>query len=98
MHAPHLVDIEVAHVVRRLAAQGLVDQTRAFQALEDHADLRMVKYPHTDLLARVWELRHNLSAYDAAYIALAEMLDAPLITRDKAFASSKGHRVFVELV
>jgi predicted nucleic acid-binding protein len=98
LHAPHLVDLEVAHAVRRLAANGLVEQTRAFQALQDHADIRMFKYPHHDLLTRIWELRHNLTAYDAAYIALAEMLDAPLITRDKAFASSTGHNVQIELV
>jgi predicted nucleic acid-binding protein len=83
--APHLVDIEVANTLRRLTLRGELGQPAAWMALDDMRAFRMERYPHQLLLPRVWELRTQLSAYDAAYLALAEILDAPLITRDRAF-------------
>jgi predicted nucleic acid-binding protein len=65
------------------------------EALQDYADLRLKRYSHRILLPRIWELRDNLTAYDAAYLALAEVLDAPLITRGRAFASIEEHRARV---
>ena len=61
-------------------------------------DFPLVRYPHDFLLSRVWELRRNLTAYDAMYVALAEVLDAPLLTRDKRRAASAGHPARIELV
>jgi predicted nucleic acid-binding protein len=98
LHAPHLIDLEVAQVVRRYAATGEIKQARGRAALSDLADFPLYRYPHDVLLARIWELRHNLTAYDAAYIALAEALDAPLLTRDRRLARAAGHRALVQLV
>jgi predicted nucleic acid-binding protein len=72
-----------------------LDDQRVAEALQDFEDLPLRRHSHRVLLPRIWELRHNLTAYDAAYLALAEILDAPLITRDRAFASIKGHRARV---
>jgi len=98
LHVPHLLDAEVAQVVRRFAALGDIDATRGAEALTDLTDLPLRRYPHDFLLPRVWQLRHNLTAYDAIYVALAEVLDAPLVTRDTRLAASAGHRARVELV
>jgi len=97
LHAPHLLDLEVAQVLRRLVAQGVVTGLRAQQAVEDLLDLRITRYPHDVLLSRVWQLRHNFSAYDAAYITLAEELRAVLVTRDGRLASNSGHSASIEL-
>jgi predicted nucleic acid-binding protein len=98
LHAPHLIDIEVAQVLRRYVAAGEADASRGRDALTDLDDLALTRYPHDFLLPRVWELRNNLSAYDAVYIALAEALDAPLVTRDQKLANAPGHRARVEMV
>lgn len=98
LHAPHLIDLEVAQVLRRYAASGEIDPQRGAQALEDLADLPLARYPHDVFLPRVWELRNNLTAYDAAYVALAEVLEAPLVTRDAALASPRVHRARVEVM
>lgn len=97
LHAPHLLDLEVGQVLRRLVREGAVSAHRADQAIEDLLDLRMTRYPHFVLLPRVWQLRHNLSAYDAAYVALAEKLSARLVTRDGRLASASGHTAPIEL-
>lgn len=97
LHAPHLLDIEVTQVFRRLVREGAVSAQRADEALQDLLDLRLVRYPHWLVLPRVWQLRHNLSAYDAAYVALAEKLGAPLITRDGRLAIASGHAATIEL-
>lgn len=98
LHAPHLLDVEVAQVVRRYAAAGEIDQDRGRVALADLADFSLRRYPHDFLLPRVWELRDNLTAYDAVYVALAEALDAPLITRDRRLAAAASRHARVELV
>jgi len=98
LHAPHLLDIEVAQVIRRYAANGDIDSERGRAALADLADLPLQRYPHVFLLPRVWGLRNNFTAYDAAYVALAEALDAVLLTRDKRLATAAGHHARVELV
>jgi predicted nucleic acid-binding protein len=97
LHAPHLLDLEVTQVLRRLAAQGVISAHRAEEAVRDLLDLRITRYPHQVLLPRIWQLRHNLSAYDAAYIVLAEKLKAALVTRDARLASASGHAAPVEL-
>ena len=98
LHAPHLIDLEVAQVLRRYASLGEVSAERGRQALADLADLPLSRYPHTVLLPRVWELRHNATAYDAAYLALAEALDAPLVTADARLATAPGHTAVVEVI
>lgn len=98
LHAPHLLDVEVAQVLRRMAASGAVAPARAGQAVADLADLDVARYSHAELLPRVWALRDTLTAYDAAYVVLAEALDAPLLTCDARMARSHGHRARVELV
>jgi predicted nucleic acid-binding protein len=98
LHAPHLLDVEVAQVVRRYAAAGEIDRDRGRAALADLADFPLRRYPHDFLLPRVWELRDNLTAYDAVYVALAEALDAPLITRDRRLAAAATRHARVELV
>lgn len=98
LHAPHLIDIESAQVLRRYAAGGEIDDARGRSALDDLADFPIRRYPHDFLLPRVWALRHNLTAYDAVYVALAEALDATLLTRDRRLAAASGHRARVELV
>ena len=98
LHAPHLLDIEVAQVLRRYARAGELDSARGLEALEDLIDLPLTRYPHNLLLPRMWELRQNLTAYDAAYVALAEGLEAPLVTLDSALASVREHHARVELL
>jgi predicted nucleic acid-binding protein len=97
LHAPHLLDLEVGQVLRRLVRERAVSASRADQAVEDLLDLRITRYPHFVLLPRIWQLRHNLSAYDAAYVALAENLGARLLTRDARLASASGLTVPIEL-
>jgi predicted nucleic acid-binding protein len=97
LHAPHLLDLEVTQVLRRLALQAVVSVHRADEAVRDLLDLRITRYPHLLLLPRIWQLRHNVSAYDAAYIVLAEKLGAALVTRDARLASASGHAAPVEL-
>lgn len=97
IHAPHLLDLEVTQVLRRLAQDGKISGQRADLAIQDLLDLRIVRYQHFTFLPRVWQLRHNLSAYDAVYVALAETLDAPLVTRDAKLAASSSHTARIEL-
>jgi predicted nucleic acid-binding protein len=97
LHAPHLLDLEVAQVLRRLVREGAISAPRADQALQDLLNLRVTRYPHFVFLPAIWRLRHNLSAYDAAYVALTEKLSATLITRDARLASTSARGVSIEL-
>lgn len=97
-HAPHLIDVEVSHALRRLERAGSIDGRRADLALIDFSSLDLVRHPHLHLMPRVWGLRHNLTTYDATYVALAEGLDAPLLTRDRRLASAPGHAADVRVV
>ena len=97
LHAPHLLDVEVAHALRRLAISRTISASRAEDALEDFASLRVRRYPRRPLLPRIWQLRSNMSAFDAACVALAEALDASLVTADGALARAPGHSAKIEL-
>jgi predicted nucleic acid-binding protein len=88
--APELVDLEVVSVLRKQLAIGALDGRRAGLALTDLADLPLRRVPHLPLLARCWQLRDNLTVYDAAYVALAEVLDAPLVTADSRLGRAPG--------
>jgi predicted nucleic acid-binding protein len=97
LHTVHLLDVEFAQVLRRLVREGTLTARRAEDAIEDLAALRIARYAPILLLPRIWRLRQNLTAYDAAYVALAEQLQAPLITRDQRMAAAPGHRAAVEI-
>jgi predicted nucleic acid-binding protein len=97
LHAPHLIDLEVGQVLRRLVREALVSAHRADQAIEDLLDLRITRYPHVALLPRIGQIRNNLSAYDAAYVVLAEELGATLITRDSRLASAPNQTARIEV-
>lgn len=97
LHAPHLIDVEILHALRRLVAGSSLSEDRATDALRDFGDLLVIRYPHQPLAGRIWELRHNLTAYDAAFVGLAEALGAPLITCDSRLAGAPGHRARIEL-
>ncbi len=98
LHAPHLLDLEVAQVLRRYCAIGDLEPERAGQALTDLSDLPVQRYPHDLFVPRIWELRHNVTAYDASYVALAEALGVPLLTGDSRLASAPGHDATIELL
>ncbi len=98
MHAPHLLDIEVTQVIRRWAMRGEIAVEYGWEVLRDLVNWPVARYPHGLLLPRVWALRHNLTAYDATYVALAEALDATLLTRDARLAAAAGHQARIELV
>lgn len=96
--APHFVDLEVTHVLRRLVLRRQLAAARAEEALDDLMALPLDRYAHQPLLKRVWALRDNLTSYDAAYVALAESLAAELVTADRRIAAASGHGARVTLV
>jgi predicted nucleic acid-binding protein len=98
LHVPHLLDLEVTQVLRRYEAMGTVPSVETRAALDELLALDVARYEHDLLLPRIWELRHNLTAYDASYMALAEALNAPLLTCDGALASVPGLHTRVELL
>jgi len=97
LHTVHLLDVEFVQVLRRLVREGTLTPSRAQEALDDLSALRMIRYAPFLMLRRIWLLRQNLSAYDAAYVALAEELQSPLVTRDRKLASAPGHAAAIEL-
>jgi predicted nucleic acid-binding protein len=101
LHAPHLIDVEVAGAVRRLVASGDARPERGEEAIADLLDLPVARYPHNILLPRIWELRENFSAYDAAYVALAEALSdegVPLLTADARLARALRAHTAIEVL
>lgn len=98
LHAPHVLDLEVAHVLRRYEGAGELSDWRGREALEDLSGLRIERYRHDVFLPRIWSLQKNVTAYDACYLALAEVLDAPLVTRDRRLGRVPGHGARVEVV
>lgn len=95
LHAPHLLDFEVANALRGLVRGGKLTVDRAAGVHADFADLRIERYPGAVVAGRMWELRDNFTAYDAAYIALAELLDCPLLTGDAKLAGA--HSATIEV-
>jgi predicted nucleic acid-binding protein len=98
LHVPHLLDVEVVHVLRRLNLSGRIQERRARQVLGDLAALPLIRYPHDELVGRVWSLRDMLTAYDAMYVALAEGLEATLVTCDERLGRAHGHKAEVDVV
>lgn len=95
--APHLLDLEVLQVLRRYAGKDMTEE-RCRNAIQDFEDLPITRYPHDLFVWRIWEMRKSLTAYDAAYVALAEALRAPLLTCDARLASSHGHSAEIQLI
>jgi predicted nucleic acid-binding protein len=98
LHAPHLLDVEIAQGLRRLVRTGEVSSGRAADAIADLSDLDLHRHGHLDLLRRAWKLRDNITAYDAMYIALAEAIEAPIVTCDGPLAKAPGHHARIEVI
>lgn len=94
--APELLSLDVTQALRRLLSLRGITLLRAHEAVQDLKELRVNYYPHMLLLPRIWELRNNFTAYDAAYVALAEQLEVPLITCDRKLAAAHGHQAQIE--
>ncbi|MGH3930176.1 MAG: type II toxin-antitoxin system VapC family toxin [Pseudonocardiaceae bacterium] len=90
LHAPSLVDLEVLAVLRRHLNAGTLNDRRAGLAIDDLHELPLTRYPHLAMARRIWKHRSNLTAYDAAYVALAELLGCPLVTADQKLAGAPG--------
>ena len=98
LHAPHLLDVEITQVLRRYTLAGNMTEPRGRDALRLLADMPITRHAQTLFLSRIWDLRQNVTAYDAAYLALAEALAAPLVTRDARLSSVPGLATVVEVV
>lgn len=98
IHVPHLVDLEVAQVLRRYVMSGVLNERSGATALQRWRDFHVERYPHEPLLDRVWQLRANISAYDAVYVALAEALSDVLVTGDRRLSRVPGLRVVIETI
>ncbi len=97
LHVPHVMDLEVLHALRRQTLLGTISSRRSAESIEDLKNLAFVRYPHATLVDRIWSLKDNLTAYDAAYVALAEALDAPLVTMDARLSQAPGIRAAVDV-
>ena len=98
LHAPHLLDVEVLQALRRFVHRDDIDADRAREAVEDLMLMGIVRHPHLELLGRAWEIRDNLTAYDAVYVALAEALGVVLVTCDRPLGTAPGHAARVEVI
>jgi predicted nucleic acid-binding protein len=98
LHAPHLLDVEVASALRRLVRDGSLDDEEAHEAIGDLMALDLQRHSHEALLERAWDLRANVTTYDAVYVALAEALDVTLLTCDRKLARAPGSKIRVELI
>jgi predicted nucleic acid-binding protein len=98
LHAPHLLDIEIARALRRLVQLKEITSSRARQALDDYTAFVIERHTHQEFLPRIWQLRDSVTAYDGMYVALSEALNAPLLTCDTKLARSHGHRAKIEIV
>ncbi|MGL4743688.1 MAG: type II toxin-antitoxin system VapC family toxin [Dermatophilaceae bacterium] len=98
LHVPHLLDVEVTAALRRRVRLGQTDPRTAAAVIGDLTDLAATRWDHEPLLRRVWELRENVTAYDACYVALAELLDAVLLTGDRRLTRAPGLRCAVEVL
>ncbi|MCX6413638.1 MAG: type II toxin-antitoxin system VapC family toxin [Actinobacteria bacterium] len=96
--APHIVDVEVLGVLIGFSRRGLIDETTARRAMLDLREWPCQRVPHGPFLERAWELRHNVRGWDAVYVALAEVLDATLLTKDARLARASGPRCSIELI
>jgi predicted nucleic acid-binding protein len=94
--APELFDLEVVAVIRKALSAGVLDERRAAIAVADLADLDLERVSHRPLLVRIWELHRNITPYDAAYVALAETIEATLVTADRRLAQAPGPRCQIE--
>lgn len=97
LHVPHLFEVEVLHVLRRLTLGGQIPERRGLRAVRLLQNMRLTRYSHAPFVERVWELRKNVTAYDAAYVALSEALEAPIVTTDGRLAKAPGHRAKIEV-
>jgi predicted nucleic acid-binding protein len=98
VHVPHLVDVETISVLRRFAREGVIEEAEAASAIDDLLALDLQRHSHEALLERCWALRKNLTAYDAMYVALAEALDATLITCDARLPRAPGIKLRIEVI
>lgn len=98
LHAPHLLDVEFQHVLARMLRTGKLTAEASATLRGNFADLAISRYPHVPLADRMWKLRHNLTAYDASFVALAETLGVPLVTADQRLARAPAHRATVRVV
>ena len=98
LHAPHLLDLEVVQVLRRYSLSGEMPTARGQEAIIDLLNLPIARYPHDIFVDRIWELRNTMTAYDAAFVALAESLPAPLLTCDAKLSAASGHRANIVLI
>ncbi len=98
VHAPELLDLEVASALRRLVRHGALAADQAAFALNDLRRARITRHPHRQLLPRIWELRDTVGAYEAAYVAIAERADATLLTLDRRLARAPGPRCRIEVL
>lgn len=98
VHAPHLIDVETISVLRRFTRERVIDADEAESAIEGLLALDLQRHSHEGLLERSWQLKENMTAYDAVYVALAEALDAPLITCDARLGRASGTKIRIEVV
>ena len=94
--SPHVIDLEVHHALRRMLRRRELTAGRAERIRADYLGFAIDRFPHEPLLDRVWELRGHLTAYDAAFVALAEALEVPLVTTDARLARTRGHQAEIE--